>query len=1036
MKLSAEEHPSYSPENITKIMSSLWEEQNTCEIHLNFRSTQKEKRFFDGPPFITGSPHYGHLLGSSLKDTFARFWTLKGFHVPRKVGWDCHGVPIELQAQKQLSDQENVSLATFNNYCRSLLKLNEKWFPYMEAIARWADFKNPYHTSDQSFMDSLWEVHYQLWQKKLIKSSLRVMPYSSALATSLSNFEASLDYRDIQDPAIYVTAKVKPPQGDSFHLLIWTTTPWTLPANTAIALHPRLIYVKVRQENQTYLIQKTFYESSKFFQDAECLSEHQGEEFKNLVYEPFFSTQPDHQPRTVMAEFVDSQTGTGLVHIAGAFGEDDFNLSKQEDLPIFDHLDQNGQISCPELNEWNGLFFKDINFKVIKFLKEKQKLFHQETYTHSYPHCWRSGKPLIYRAIKSWFIGVESLQQDLLAVNEKINWIPEHIKQGRFGNWLAQAKDWNYARSRFWGTPIPIWISEDGSVVKCIRNQKELESLTQKKLSDLHPEVVNDLIIRDPKTGLELKRIPEVFDCWFESGSMPFAQSPTNFDNLHDVSSLIPADFIVEGLDQTRGWFYTLTVLSTALFKKPPAHNIVVNGMVLAADGKKMSKSQKNFTDPLETLKKYGGDVVRLSLISSPASAGDYLRYNDTLLQEITKQITLPFWNSYLFLTTYGSLEGDNFANHLQTEQPYKKLDQWIVAKQKDLTKFIHDKLSAYRCDEVVPTIAFFLDDLNNWYIRRNRQRFWKSDPRSFQVLHDVLINLCHITSPFIPFLSDYIYQKLTKTKTSVHLTNYPNLIPLDEKEVDLIEGVKLTRMASKLIHSLRVQANLKVKFPLKEVFICTTSQEQKTLLEAHQQDLLEEINCETITWIEDPTQLAYLKVKPNFSRLGKKLGSSIKNLSQILTQLPSEKAFQILKGEEFLFEDKKLKAEDLEFRFEPLKNQQVAFDYEILCSVNPHLSEEQVFSGWLRETLSEIQKERKERQLQLSDRILLTLDLSSCQNQAWVDYLQKAKKFIEEEVLAKDILFQKAGQANRNVQLKNPQSIESEGLSFSFERL
>ena len=747
---------------IEKDVLTKWERENTFLKSVESRPRNKRFNFYDGPPFATGLPHFGHFVPSSIKDSVARYYTMKGYRVERRFGWDCHGVPVEMLVQKELGlngrkDIESFGISKFNDACRkTVLRYTKEWRHYIQKLGRWVDMDNEYRTMDIDYMESVWAVFKMLWEKELIYESKVILSYSPALGTTLSNFEASLDYRDIQDPSLTVAFSLKGSHSGK-SLLVWTTTPWTLPANTAISVDPKGLYCEVfdKKTSRLYYLLKMRLED--YWQDKESYEikrEFLGKELHKVSYEPLFQHYVNHSKENDFkiygADYVDHETGTGAVHTAPAFGEDDFNLARKYDLSLVDHLDENGLYLKNNIAALVGLNFREGNKIIIKELKEKDFVFRHDTIVHSYPFCYRSGCPLFYRAVPSWFLKMEEFRELFLKINDKIHWMPRHIKNGRFGKWLENARDWNIARSRYWGNPLPVWKNTATGETLCMGSIKELERYTSHKVTDLHIDYIDSIEISSPDGHGTFKRVPFVLDCWFESGSMPYAQAHFPFEKEDDFESLFPADFICEGLDQTRGWFYTLTALAAHLFKKPAFKNVVVNGLVLAEDGKKMSKSLKNYPDPMKTLDEFGADSVRLFLLSSQATLGEEVRFSVDGVKDTTRRMLLPFWNAYTFFATYTSL--DNWDSKKDIELSQEPLDHWIMLMVNRLLKRVDISMENYDISSVFPEILDFVENLNNWYIRRNRKRFWNSDFKAYSTLYTVLVRSIKVLAPFAPF--------------------------------------------------------------------------------------------------------------------------------------------------------------------------------------------------------------------------------------------------------------------------------------------
>ncbi|MCB0319968.1 MAG: isoleucine--tRNA ligase, partial [Bdellovibrionales bacterium] len=739
-----------------------WESHSTFQKSLDLRAEAPPYMFYDGPPFATGTPHYGHLLAGTIKDIVPRYWSMRGRYVERRFGWDTHGLPIEMLTEKELglSGQKEIleyGVDRFNEACRSgVLKYVNEWERTTKRLGRWIDFVNDYKTMDLSFMDSVWWVFKQLWDRGRVYEGARVVPFSWRLSTPLSNFEAGSNYKDVQDPAITVRFRLIDDSKRS--LLAWTTTPWTLPSNLGLCVGPDIDYVEIRTEDGEQLILAEARLTSYFDpKKIEILQTIKGNQLAGLRYQPLFeyfvdvaTFHTENAFRVLVDNYVSTEDGTGIVHQSPAHGEDDYRIGQANSIPLIDPVDSEGNFSSL-VPDFEGQNIKEADKDIIRALKDKGLLFKQETIQHSYPFCERSDTPLIYKAISAWYVKVEDLREKMLENNQTVHWIPEHIKEGRFGNWLSQARDWNISRNRYWGNPLPIWRCESCGELECLGSYRELEEKTGESVTDLHKHRIDHLHWECSKCKGQMTRVPEVLDCWFESGSMPYAQLHYPFENKERFDAGFPADFIAEGLDQTRGWFYTLMVLSTILFEKAPFKNVIVNGMILAEDGKKMSKSLKNYPDPHEIMESYGSDALRLYMISSAVVRGESLRFSESGVKEIVRSVLLPYWNVYSFFTTYACL--DNYAPGKDLTKSSNILDQWIISRFQTLLERIEKEMNEYRLYAVIPGLLAFLEELTNWYVRRSRRRFWSDDAvdkqSGYETLHYILLEFSKALAPF-----------------------------------------------------------------------------------------------------------------------------------------------------------------------------------------------------------------------------------------------------------------------------------------------
>ncbi len=974
-----------------------WEENQVFQKSVENRKDAQPYVFFDGPPFATGLPHYGHLLAGTIKDVVPRYQTMRGRRVPRTFGWDCHGLPIESLAQKALglagaTAIQQAGVDVFNEKCRSMVQTYVKeWKTTVNRMGRWVDFDHGYKTMDPTFMETVWWVFSQLWKQGRVYKAHRIVPYSWKLTTPLSNSEASANYKMVQDPTVTVRMKIlswpRPMpelEGTTPYLLIWTTTPWTLPSNLLVCAGPKLDYVVVRDgdSQDAYLMAKDRLPSLfKKPEDYTILKELKGEELVGIRYEPIFPYFQERHPqdfRVVNDDYVTADDGTGLVHIAPAYGEDDYRLCQREGVSLEDPLDAECRFTSAA-PDFAGMQCKEADKSVIRWLKEKGKLVKQDTIVHSYPYCERTDTPLIYKAIDAWYVRVEDLHERLLRNNAQTSWMPAAIGSHRFANWLAEAKDWNISRNRFWGSCIPLWINvEDPQDILCIDSVATLERLSGQKVTDLHKHFIDKIEIH--QDGKTYRRTPEVLDCWFESGSMPYAQSHYPFENKEFVEKNLPADFIAEGLDQTRGWFYALMVLSTALFDKPPFQNVVVNGLVLAEDGRKMSKHLHNYPDPMVVIEKYGADALRLCLLSSPVVRAEDLRFSETAVREVMRMVLLPLWNSYSFLATYARI--DNWrpqdGKAAPPQAPQNVLDQWILSRLSTTVADVRDALDHYDLQRGATRFTGFLEELTNWYIRRSRRRFWKSvDPadkaQAYQTLHYVLLTFCQVAAPFIPFLTETIYRNLRTEDMplSVHLCDYPE--PLAQFRNDrLNQQMENTMRAVSLGRLLRSQAKQKVRQPLAEAILVSLDAQVRQDLAQMSEVIAEELNVKSVRLEEDEEKLVKLSAKPNMKRLGPKfgkqaglLGKAISALdAAALRRLRQEGTLELPAGDSPVT----ITAEDVLLLREELPGMTVANEGEVTVALDTRLTPALEQEGWAREMISKLQGLRKEMGLDVTD--------------------------------------------------------------------
>ena len=970
---------------------AFWKEDATFEKSLKRNEGKERYKFYDGPPFATGLPHYGHLLAGTIKDIVPRYQTMRGKYVERRFGWDTHGLPIEALAQNALGvagapEIKKLGVDKFNEQCRSMvLKYVSEWRKTVTRMGRWVDFDHDYKTMQPEFMETIWWVFKQLWDQGRVYRSHRIMPYSWKLSTPLSNFEAGSNYKDVQDPTVTVRAKALSAESETVrrlladeptvYLLVWTTTPWTLPENLMMCAGADIDYVAVRDVTDAakpvYVLAKLRLPAVfKKPEQYEVVAEFKGTELKGTSYEPIFPYFADKAAegafRVLNDDYVTTDDGVGIVHIAPAYGEDDFRVCREAGVTAFvDPLDE----SCAftdAIPEYKGRFCKDCDRDIIKQLKGMGKLVHQATIVHSYPYCDRTDTPLIYRAIDAWYVRVEDLHARLSKNNAAVHWTPAYVGEKRFGNWLEEARDWNISRNRFWGSCIPVWINDDDpSDMICVGSIKELEELSGEKVTDLHKHFVDKIVIR--RDGKTYHRTPEVLDCWFESGSMPYAQQ--HYMGEGDFGDYFPADFIAEGLDQTRGWFYTLMVLGTCLFDQSPYRNVIVNGLVLAEDGKKMSKRLKNYPDPNLMLDTYGADAIRLYMIYSPVVKAESLKFSENGVKQLMRDLLIPWWNAYSFFVTYANVDGFNDPEIVYPEST-NVLDRWIVSSMETLIADVTAAMDAYDLQKSVRPFVKFVEDLTNWYIRRSRRRFWKSTNdgdklAAYRTLRYVLVQLAKVAAPFTPFIAEEIYRNLKGAgdPESVHLCDFPTAnaaardLALERRMADVQAAVELGRR-------LRADNDLKVRQPLAALRLA--GGDVKGL-----EELIEdELNVKEVAFIADETELCDVTFKANFKTLGRKCGPKMKAVAAAIAALtPAQAAARPL-----VLEGVELADEDILVTRRPKAGLVVASQGAIVVGLETALTPALVAEGLAREFVSHVQAMRKEADFEVVQRIALTV--------------------------------------------------------------
>ena len=968
-----------------------WDERQIFEKSVDESSGKKPYSFYDGPPFATGLPHYGHLLAGILKDIVPRYWTMRGYSIPRRFGWDCHGLPVEYEINKKLSlDSRKQILAMgidkYNAECRSIVqRYTEEWKATVRRIGRWVDMDNAYFTMGPSFMQSVWWVFRQLWDKGLIYEGHKVVPYSVGVSTALSNFEANLNYKDVQDPAL--TVKLRDRERPELCYLAWTTTPWTLPSNLALAVGEDLDYVEVSvpaendgESARHYVLAKARL-GSFFGDEATVVREVKGRDLVGARYRPLLPFFADHEGafRVVPGHHVSADDGTGIVHMAPAFGADDYQICREQGIALVNPVDDDGMFT-DAVSDWAGMRVKEADKHIIARLKQEGSVFKHDTIVHSYPYCWRSDTPLIYRAVSSWFVKVESMTDQLMAANAKTHWVPEHLRDGRFGKWLANAHDWAVSRSRFWGTPLPIWQSEDGETV-CVGSIAELHELSGVRVDDLHLDTIIDIEIPSQNGGAPLRHIGSVLDCWFESGSMPYAQWGYPETNQEVFERGFPADFIAEGLDQTRGWFYTLTVLGTALFGQSPFKNVVVNGLILAEDGKKMSKSLRNYPDPMKVLDAHGADALRLYLIDSPVVKAQELRFAEKGVRDIVRKILLRWWNAYSFYVSYANI--DSFVPRGDHAASPNILDQWILSRLHTLIGRTNEEMASYRLYNVVPGLLDFIEELTNTYIRFNRPHFWREgmpeDKRlAFETLYHVLLSLAKVMAPFTPFLAEVTYGNLSRVldsaRESVHLEDYPEADPaLLRPELE----AAVARMTQVMLmgRNARERIGVKAKIPLLSMRIIHRDEAVLDALRPLQDYIVDELNVRELHYESDEDAYVQVSTKANFPRLGPRLGKRMKTVAKAIAQLSLDDILRLEAGETLTLEGEPVTLEDVQIRRAPKDASHTLLTHQLVSiELDATVTDEQRREGLAREIVRRIQMARKNADLQLDNRIAVQL--------------------------------------------------------------
>ena len=1018
-----EPKPSFS-EVEERVLES-WDQAGTFALSVENREAgpqgDNEYVFYDGPPFANGLPHYGHLLTSYVKDVIPRYQTMRGHRVERRFGWDCHGLPAEMAAEKELgvSGRRNITeygIGEFNDYCReSVMRYTGEWERYIDRQARWVDFENDYKTMDLSYMESVMWAFKTLWDKGLVYEAHRVMPYSWGAETPLSNFEIRLDdaTRPRQDPAITVLFDIEPAPSDPgpLAILAWTTTPWTLPSNLALAVGPDIDYAVMedRSGDEPLYVVLGAATVEKYADQLDGATPHstiKGADLIERTYRPLFDYFADHPNsfRILGADFVDTTDGTGVVHVAPGFGEDDQLVGEAAGIGVVVPVDDEGRFTG-EVADWAGENVFDANPQIIAHLKDQHRIVRHETYDHNYPHCWRTDTPIIYRALSSWYVEVTAIRERMLELNQEINWIPEHVREGRFGKWLEGARDWSISRNRFWGSPIPVWKSDDPEYprVDVYGSLDELERDFGVRPTDLHRPHIDELVRPNPDdpTGRSMmRRVPEVLDCWFESGSMPFAQVHYPFENKEWFEHHFPADFIVEYINQTRGWFYTLHVLATALFDKPAFENVICHGILSASDGAKLSKRHQNYPDPDRVFAEQGSDALRWYLMSSPIVRGGDLRIKEEEITDVTRLVINPIWNAYSFFTLYANADG--IKAELRTDSPHR-LDRYILAKTRQLLEAVTDRLDAYDLPGACAEITPFLTALNNWYIRRSRERFWapsaeveeQAKADAYDTLYTVLSNLTKITAPLLPLLSEEIHRGLTGA-ASVHLTDWPDpdTLPSDP---ELVASMDRVREVCRTALGIREDAGIAARVPLRSLDVAGAG---ASALEPFRDLIANQVNVKAVNLADDLAEGTEIVLRPNGKVLGPRLG---KQMQQVLAAAKAGD-WESAEDGRVRVADEVLDPEEFELTIDSGDDTTTAAlrTNDAVVTLDTEVTSELRAEGQARHVVRVVQQGRRDRGLDVTDRIRLVLDLPEELGEA----ARTHQDYIASQVLATEIEF------------------------------
>ena len=978
-----------------KAIVEFWKKNDIFEKSIEHRDGCERFTFYDGPPTANGKPHIGHVLTRAIKDLIPRYRTMKGYKVLRKAGWDTHGLPVELEVEKALGisgkpEIEKFGIEDFIKKCKaSVFTYQSEWEEMSDRVGFWADMENPYVTYHNDYIESVWWALRQIWDKGLLYKGHKIMPYCPRCGTSLSSHEVAQGYKDVKENSLIVKFKVL--GKDNEYILAWTTTPWTLPSNLALCVNPHEKYVRFTiegDENNTVYIMAEALIKSVFGEDAKAniLNEYTGEELKGTEYEPLYSfVKPDKKAYYVIADdYVTMEDGTGVVHTAPAFGEDDARVCKANGLPFINLVDHQGNF-VKETGEWAGTFVKDADKLVIRDLKERNLCFAVIPFEHSYPFCWRCDTPLLYYACDTWFIEMTKVRDRLLANNETVNWMPDNIKHGRFGNFLENIIDWGLSRTRYWGTPLPIWECECGHrhVVGSIAELKEMGINCPDDI-ELHKPYVDNIKLRCEKCGGEMKRVPEVIDCWFDSGSMPFAQLHYPFENKEAFEQNFPADFISEAIDQTRGWFYTLMAISTLLFDKSPHKNVVVLGHVQDEKGIKMSKHKGNVIAPMDILNDQGSDAVRWYFYSNSAP---WLpnRFSAKNVSEAQRKFLGTLWNTYCFYVLYANIDEFDPTKYNLCDLNLTVMDKWILSKLNNVVKTVDDYLNEYKITEATRAMNEFVDELSNWYVRRSRSRFWASELTddkvcAYMTLYTVLVEFAKVSAPFIPFMTEEIYQNLVRSVNenaleSIHMCDFPkydekyNFAEI-EQEMDAIRKVVILGRAA------RNEANIKNRQPLSKLFIQTDNKINADYVNI----ILEELNIKDVELTKDASGFISYNFKPQMRTMGPKYGKLMRPIFDEIAKMDGAEVMETLNSDKPICLN--VQGTDVEvFKDDVLIDTQQkdgfvsASDAGFTVVLDTNLTDELIEEGFVREIISKIQTMRKDSGFEVTDRISVVFD-------------------------------------------------------------
>ena len=995
-------------------VEKFWRENHIFEKSIEERKDAPTYMFYDGPPTANGKPHIGHALTRVIKDMIPRYRTMKGYKVPRKAGWDTHGLPVEIEVEKELGINgkeqiEKYGLAPFIEKCKeSVWKYKGMWEEFSDVIGFWADMNDPYVTYHDSYIESEWWALKQIWDKGLLYKGFKVVPYCPRCGTPLSSHEVAQGYKDVKERSAIVRFKKK---DEDVYFLAWTTTPWTLPSNVALCVNPDEDYVKVKQGDYTYILASALVETV-LKEDYTVLETYKGKDLEGIEYEPLWGGLNIKSKAwfVVCDNYVTLTDGTGIVHIAPAFGEDDSRIGRNYDLPFLQFVDAQGNLT--KETKWEGVFVKDADKLVLKDLDENGKLFDAPVFEHSYPHCWRCNTPLIYYARESWYIKMTAVKEDIIRNNNTINWIPESIGKGRFGDWLENIQDWAVSRNRYWGTPLNVWVCDCGHM-HSIGSVEELKSMSNNCPDniELHRPYIDEVTIPCPECGKEMRRTPEVLDAWFDSGSMPFAQHHYPFENQEKFEAQFPADFISEAVDQTRGWFYSLLAISTLIFNKAPYKNVIVMGHVQDEDGQKMSKSKGNAVDPMDALNKFGADAIRwyFYVNSAPWLPN---RFHDKAVEEGQRKFLGTLWNTYAFYVLYADIDSFDPTKYSLEYDRLSVMDKWLLSKLNTLVKTVDDYLNNYKITETARALQSFTDDMSNWYVRRCRERFWakgmeQDKINAYMTLYTALITLSKIAAPMIPFMTEEIYQNLVRSvdknaPESIHLTDFP---AVNEEFIDNDLEVSMDEVLDIVVlgRAARNSANIKNRQPIGNMYV-----KAETVLDPFYVEIIEdELNVKAVEFKDDVEEFVSYSFKPQLKTVGPKYGKLLGKIREALASLDGHTAMNSLNETgslKFDFDGEKVSLGREDLLIETAKNEDFVTETDNKTTVvlDIRLDEALIEEGFVRELISKVQTMRKEAGFEVVDHILL----SQTGNERIAEIIKKNEAVIKNDTLADEIVY------------------------------